>query len=294
MLKKLQSIFYNKQVRLRFMMAIAVLMIGSGNGYGQAGSVTGTVTDASNKEGLPGVSILLKGTQRGANTDSKGNFEMSNLPAKAVLIFSYIGYKKTEVEVNGKSQIKVSLEEDVNNLEETIVVGFGTQKKINVAGAVDQISGKQLEARPIANVMQGLQGISPGLNITYGGGQPGTVPVINIRGFTSINGGSPLIVIDGIPASDSYDLLRLNPADVASFTVLRDAASAAIYGARAAFGVILITTKQGGQGRQSISYNSYASWGRPTVLPRPVTDPYIFSRVLETNAPITLHFPTHA
>ena len=283
MLKKLRHVSHQRMINLTFLLIGFLFLAGFETGKAQGISVKGTVTDAGKKESLPGVSILVKGTQRGANTDSKGEFELNDLPSNAILIFSFIGYKKTEIPVAGKTQLKVSLDEDVNNLEETIIVGFGTQKKLNIAGAVDQISGKQLEARPIANVMQGLQGISPGLNITYGGGAPGTVPVINIRGFTSINGGSPLIVIDGVPASDGYDMLRLNPADVASFTVLRDAASAAIYGARAAFGVILITTKQGGQGRQSISYNSYVSWGRSTVLPKPVTDPYIFSRVLETS-----------
>ncbi len=283
MFQKLRAYSVSKRAVLLFLSGIILMAVRSGSAYGQSSSVSGTVIDAANQAGLPGVSILLKGTQRGANTDSQGNFQMTEMPSNAVLIFSYIGYKRTEVTVNGQKQLTVRLEEDPNNLEETIVVGFGTQKKINIAGAVDQISGKQLEARPIANVMQGLQGISPGLNITYGSGAPGTVPAINVRGYTSINGGSPLIVIDGIPASDSYDMLRLNPADIASFTVLRDAASAAIYGARAAFGVILITTKQGGDGRQSVSYNSYVSWGRPTVLPRPVTDPYIFSRVLETS-----------
>lgn len=282
MFKQLRAVFYCRKAFLAFLLGITSLAVCSGNAYGQGSSVSGTVIDATSKESLPGVSILLKGTQRGANTDSQGSFQMTELPSNAVLIFSYIGYKRAEVPVNGQSQLKVSLEEDANNLQETVVIGFGTQKKINIAGAVDQISGKQLEARPIANVMQGLQGVSPGLNITYGGGQPGTVPEINIRGFTSINGGAPLIVIDGIPASDGNDMLRLNPADIASFTVLRDAASAAIYGARAAFGVILITTKQGGEGRQSISYNSYFSWGRPTVLPKAITDPYIFSRILET------------
>jgi TonB-linked SusC/RagA family outer membrane protein len=281
MLKKLHYLFsFRKHVLASLILAVIVAW---SQAYGQRSTVSGIVVDAKSKEVLPGVSVLLKGTQRGANSDAAGHFEMDDLPANSVLVFSFIGYKRTEVEVNGASQLNVGLEEDVNNLEETVVIGFGTQKKLNIAGAVDQISGKQLEARPIANVMQGLQGVSPGLNITYQSGQPGSVPAINIRGFTSINGGSPLIVIDGIPASDGYDMLRLNPVDIASFTVIRDAASAAIYGARAAFGVILITTKQGGQGRQSISYNSYFSWGKPTVLPKPVTDPYIFSRVLETS-----------
>jgi TonB-linked SusC/RagA family outer membrane protein len=277
MLQKLRNDF------LKRLVPIAALLLLAGVSYGQNVTVRGAVSDEKNKEILAGVSVLIKGTQRGGTTDGQGKFELTNVTADATLIFSFIGYKNAEIVLNGRNDLNVVMQEDANNLEETIVVGFGTQKKINIAGAVDQISGKQLEARPIANVMQGLQGISPGLNITYGGGQPGAVPVINIRGATSINGGSPLIVIDGIPASDGFDLLRLNPSDIATFTVLRDAASAAIYGARAAFGVIMITTKQGGEGRQSVSYNTYFSWGRPTVLPRPVTDPYIFSRVLETS-----------
>jgi TonB-linked SusC/RagA family outer membrane protein len=283
MSKHLPIKFQTKKSFFSVILLFLIFFSGTKTALGQGNVVKGKVVDSKTKDFLPGVSILIKGTQRGTNTDGQGNFELSDLAPNAILTFSYIGFKKSEVQVGSQTSLTISLEEDANNLEETIVVGFGTQKKINIAGAVDQIAGKQLEARPIANVMQGLQGISPGLNITYGGGQPGAVPNINIRGFTSINGGAPLIVIDGIAASDSYDMLRLNPADIASFTVLRDAASAAIYGARAAFGVILITTKQGGDGRQSISYNSYASWGKPTVLPRPVTDPYIFSRVLETS-----------
>jgi len=283
MLQKLRLNFRQNRSWQTLLLACGLFLAVFAPASGQSIIIKGLVTDQKNKESLPGVNILVKGTQRGANTNAEGKFELDNIPSNAVLTFSYIGYKKAEIEVNGRTELNISLEEDANNLEETIVVGFGTQKKINIAGAVDQISGKQLEARPIANVMQGLQGVSPGLNITYGGGQPGAVPQINIRGYTSINGGAPLIVIDGIPASDGFDMLRLNPADIASFTVLRDAASAAIYGARAAFGVILITTKQGGAGRQSISYNTYFSWGKPTILPKPVTDPYIFSRVLETS-----------
>ncbi len=277
MLQKLRDDFLKRLVPL------ACWLLLTGTAHAQSVTVRGSVSDEKNKEILAGVSVLIKGTQRGGTTDGQGKFELTNVASDATLIFSFIGYKNAEIVLNGSNDLNVKMQEDANNLEETIVVGFGTQKKINIAGAVDQISGKQLEARPIANVMQGLQGISPGLNIAYSGGQPGAVPEINIRGFTSINGGSPLIVIDGIPASDGFDMLRLNPSDIATFTVLRDAASAAIYGARAAFGVIMITTKQGGTGRQSVSYNSYFSWGRPTVLPRPVTDPYIFSRVLETS-----------
>lgn len=251
--------------------------------FAQNVTVKGVVLDAETKGPIPSVNISVKGTNLGTATNTNGIYTLTNVNPKAILVFSYIGYKPQEINLDGKTQLNVTLAPDLSDLQEVVVVGFGTKKKINIAGAIDQISGKQLESRPVSNVMQGLQGISPGLNITYGGGAPGTVPVINIRGYTSINGGSPLIVIDGIPAASNDDMLRLTPSDISSFTVLRDAASAAIYGARAAFGVILITTKQGKEGQTRISYNALTTWGRPTVLPKPVTDPYIYSRVLETS-----------
>lgn len=252
-------------------------------GFAQGVTVNGTVTDAKTGETLPTVNVSVKGANVHVATNTNGVYVINNLKTDAVLIFSYIGYKTQEIPVSGKSKINVALTLDFANLDEVVVVGFGTKTKINIAGAIDQISGKQLESRPVTNVMQALQGMSPGLNISYAGGAPGSVPNINIRGYTSINGGSPLIVIDGIPASSNDDMLRLTPTDVTSFTILRDAASAAIYGARAAFGVILITTKQGAAGKNVISYNTTMSWGKPTLLPEPVTDPYIYSRVLETS-----------
>jgi len=259
------------------------LLLISASGFAQNITVKGVVTDENMKETIPAANISVKGTSLHFATDINGAYSISNLKGDAILVFSYMGYKQQEINVGGRTTINVSLLADYANLDEVMVVGFGTKKKINVAGAIDQISGKQLESRPVTNVMQGLQGISPGLNITYAGGAPGSVPNINIRGYTSINGGSPLIVIDGIPATSNDDMLRLTPADITSFTVLRDAASSAIYGARAAFGVILITTKQGVAGNNVISYNSFYSWAKPTLLPKPVTDPYIFSRVLETS-----------
>ncbi len=258
-------------------------MLFAAKGFAQNITVKGEVSDADTKGPIPSVNVSVKGTTLHTATNSNGIYTLANVSPKAILVFSYIGYKPQEINLDGKTQLNVTLTPDFGDLNEVVVVGFGTKKKINIAGAIDQISGKELESRPVANVMQGLQGISPGLNIRYGGGSPGSVPVINIRGFTSINGGAPLVVIDGIPATSNDDMLRLNPSDISSFTVLRDAASAAIYGARAAFGVILITTKQGASGRQTISYNAFTSWGKPTVLPKPVTDPYIFSRVLETS-----------
>lgn len=250
--------------------------------FAQDIALKGEVLDAETRGPIPSVNVSVKGTSLRTSTDANGKYILNKVPSGSTIVFTYIGYKQEEKKLSGQTQLNITLSPDYGKLDEVVVVGFGSKKKINIAGAIDQISGKALESRPVANVVQALQGLSPGLNITYGGGAPGTVPIINIRGYTSINGGSPLVVIDGIPATSTDDMLRLNPADISSFTVLRDAASAAIYGARAAFGVILITTKQGSAGKQNISYNTYASWGKPTLLPRPVTDPYIFSRVLET------------
>ncbi|WP_236973722.1 SusC/RagA family TonB-linked outer membrane protein [Membranihabitans maritimus] len=242
-------------------------------------SVSGTVVDEDNIP-LIGVNVRIKDTGKGTATDFNGQFSFDDINENDVLVFSYIGYVTKEVPVNGRKDITVVLKSDAETLEEVIVVGYGVQKKVNVSGAVDYIDGKKLEDRPVANVMQGLQGISPGLNINYEGGAPGSKPNINIRGFTSINGGSPLVIIDGVSATYD-DLLRINPNDIESYSVLKDAASAAIYGARAAFGVILITTKSGSAGKPTINYSNYVAWGKPTVLPEPVTDPYIFSRVKE-------------
>nr|WP_233173913.1 TonB-dependent receptor [Pedobacter sp. ASV19] len=251
--------------------------------FAQNITLKGKVSDAETKETIPAVSIKVKGTKQGVATDINGSFTM-NVSPNAVLVFAYVGYESREITLNGQTYLNVLMKPQDGGLDEVVVVGFGSKKKINIAGAIDQISGKEFESRPISNIMQGLQGLSPGLNITYPGGSPGTVPTINIRGYTSINGGSPLIVIDGIPAASNDDMLRLNPSDISSISVLRDAASAAIYGARAAFGVILITTKQGEVGHQVISYNTLTSWAKPTVLPQPITDPYIYTRVLETAA----------
>ncbi|WP_316838297.1 TonB-dependent receptor [Pedobacter nutrimenti] len=248
--------------------------------FAQNITLKGKVSDGETKETLPAVSIKVKGTKQGVSTDVNGSFTI-NVSPNAVLVFAYVGYNSQEIALNGQTYLNVLMKPQEGGLEEVVVVGFGTKKKIDIAGAIDQISGKAFESRPISNVMQGLQGVSPGLNITYGGGAPGTVPTINIRGYTSINGGSPLIVIDGIPAVNNDDMLRLTPSDISSISVLRDAASAAIYGARASFGVILITTKQGTVGRQQLSYNVLSSWSKPTILPQPVTDPFIFSKVKE-------------
>lgn len=246
----------------------------------QNARVSGTVQE--DESGLPliGVSVTVKGTTTGTVTDLDGKYALE-APTDGTLIFSYVGMLNQEVPIAGRTTINLGMTEDAVGLSEVVVVGYGVQKRANLSGAVDQIGPEQIQSRPISNLAQGLQGISPNLNIDFNSGAPGQAAKINIRGLTSINGGEPLILIDGVP-SDALELNRLPPEDVESISVLKDASSAAIYGARAAFGVILITTRTGRQDGVFVSYNANFSTGTSTILPEKITDPYIFSRMLET------------
>ncbi|MBE7176096.1 MAG: TonB-dependent receptor [Mucilaginibacter polytrichastri] len=242
--------------------------------------LSGTVKDATG-ETLVGVSVRVKGQSAGAQTDANGRYVLTSPGAQGVLVFTYVGYVKQEITIGDRKAIDVILVKDDAELEEVVVVGFGTQKKVNLSGAVDQVSARTLASRPIANTAQGLQGMVPNLNIDFGSGEPGAAANINIRGITSINGGNPLILIDNVP-SDAVELNRLTPQDIETISVIKDASAAAIYGARAAFGVILIKTKTGSQEGVSVSYSNNSSFNKPTVLPDKITDPYIYSRLLET------------
>jgi len=262
---------------------LAVAFIASGTvAMGQKRTVTGTVSSAADQLPLPGVNVQVKGTTTGTITNGEGQYQISVASNDAILVFSFVGFKRQELKVGSLTAVNVVLEEDVAGLEEIAVVGYGTQKKVNLSGAVDRIESKELENRAISNVSQGLQGLVPNLNIDYMSGEPGQAAMINIRGITSINEGEPLILIDGVPVS-SEELIRVNPADVESISVLKDASSAAIYGARAAFGVILITTKRGTREGMQVSYRNNFSWSKPTILPNKITDPYIYLRLLETS-----------
>ena len=246
-------------------------------------TVQGTVRDAETGEPLFGVNVIVQGSEEltgsiiGTQTDVDGSWALEIPEELNTLVFTYIGYQEQEVNIDGRTEINVQFVRDVAMLDEAVVVGFGTQRRVNLSGAVDQISMQQFEGRSISNITQGLQGMVPNLNIDYMEGAPGTEPRINIRGFTSINGGEPLIIIDGIPA-ETRDLNRLDPMDIESISVLKDASSAAIYGARAAFGVLMIETKRGTREGINVSFSSRASWDIPTILPDKVTDPYTYMR----------------
>ncbi len=262
---------------LRIMALTVVGMVSCQLLLAQSVQVSGQIKDETGAT-LPGVSVLEKGTTTGTVTDLDGMFKFNVSSSDAVLSFSYVGYLTQEIPLSGRSTIDVVLQENVETLDELVVVGYGVQKKVNLSGAVENVDLKKLENRPTANISQGLQGTVAGLNVNFSNGAPGGNASINIRGYTSVNGGKPLIIIDGVPSSEA-DLTRLNPDDVASMSVLKDASSAAIYGARAAFGVLMITTKTGGENK--ITYSNNFIWGKPTVTPDPITDPYIFSRLLE-------------
>lgn len=236
-------------------------------------TVTGFVKDASG-EPLIGVNVLVKGSTNGAVTDLDGKYSLRNVAPNAVIRISYIGYKTRNISLNGRSSLDVTLEEDGEVLDEVVVVGYGVQKKANLSGAVDAITSKVLEDRPITSVGQGLQGALPNLNITINSGSANEAAGFNIRGTTSINGGEPLVLIDNVPTTVD-ELSRLNPNDIDNLSVLKDAASAAIYGARAAFGVVLVTTKNAKSEKVAISVNAYYSTRKVSRLPLHVTDPIL-------------------
>lgn len=277
-LKRKDRFFHQRMKRV---LGVTLLSIFSVYTMAQQFELSGKIVDAEEGSPLIGASIVKKGTTEGTITNVDGGFTL-DLSTGDKLVVSYVGYITKEVDVNGEETLTVSLEPDMTSLEEVVVVGYGTQKRVNVSGAADQVDSKQLASRPISSISQGLQGAVPNLNIDYLSGEPGAAAKINIRGLTSINEGEPLILIDGVP-SDAHELNRIAAEDVESISVLKDAASAAIYGARAAFGVILITTKSGNQEGIGINYTNNFSWDKPTILPEKITDPYIYLRLRETS-----------
>jgi len=230
-------------------------------------TVSGMVSD-SNGLPLPGVTVIEKGVNNGVQTDFDGNYSLTVASAESVLVFSYVGMKTIEEVVGARNSIDVSLTDDVAALDEVVVVGYGTQVRSKVAGAVDQVSAQDFEGRSSANVTQSLQGKSPGLVIQQRNSEPGAGLNINIRGISTLGNNSPLIVIDGIVGGD---LNSLNPSDIESVSVLKDAGSAAIYGSRANNGVVLITTKKGKKGRaMTIQYNGLSGINNPHFFTKPV------------------------
>ncbi len=233
-------------------------------------TVKGTVTDQDGMP-IPGATVSVPGTNIGTATDIDGNYTLT-VPDNSRLVFSFIGYESQTVEVGTREVIDIKLTESAQALDEVVVVGYGKQEKVNLTGAVGVAGSDRLVNRPIANVAEGLQGVIPNLNIEPQSGDPSQPAAFNVRGFTSINGGQPLVLVDNVP----MDLNQINPNDIESVSVLKDASAAAVYGARAAFGVILVTTKSGQQGKVSVSLNSQLALARPIFNMDPITDPHAF------------------
>lgn len=231
--------------------------------------VTGKITDEEGA-GIPGVSVTVKGTSIGAATNTNGNYNIA-LPdniSNPVLLFSYIGYVNQEVAVEGRRTINAVLQKAEKVLEDVVVIGYGTQGRNSVTGSVDAISKKAIEGRPVANVSQALQGVSPNLIIQQRNFEPGQGVNINIRGLGTLGDNTPLIVIDGIPGGD---INLINPNDIESISVLKDAGSAAIYGSRSANGVVLITTKKGKKNEKAtVNYNGIYGIQSPRITYEPV------------------------
>ena len=220
--------------------------------------IKGKVLDVQG-ESIIGANVIIKGTSNGVITDIDGNFTLDNVQVGSVIQISYIGYLTKEVKITGNTtELKIALTEDAQSLDEVVVVGYGSEKKVNLTGSVANINMAEMsESRPITDVSQGLAGMAAGVQVTSSSNKPGdNTASIMIRGQGTLNNSAPLVIIDGVEGS----LNSVQPQDIENLSVLKDAASAAIYGSRAANGVILITTRSGKQGKTKVDYNGYLSW----------------------------------
>ena len=239
-----------KKLYERLCLSLALLLMVISVSLAQERVVSGIVSDDQGTT-MPGVNVLVKGTPTGTVTDAQGSFSIS-VPPNASLLFSFVGFKTSEVPVGERTKIDVVLESDLTSLDEIVVIGYGTQKRSDLTGAVGSVDEDQLKERPSASLNQGLSGKVAGVQVNTNSGRPGGRANVRIRGFSSINSSNnPLYVIDGVQmpqgTKDQFSsaIDYINPNDVVSMEVLKDASSTAIYGARGANGVILITTKRG-------------------------------------------------
>lgn len=253
----------------------AIMLLFSSTVMAQTLSISGKVTDKNSQEPVIGASVLIEGTTNGTITDVDGHFMLSNVPAKGNLVISYIGYATQTLPINGKTNFSIALAEDTETLDEVVVVGYGVQKKVNLTGSVSAVKGDALERRPVADATQSLQGMVPGLLVSNSNtGRPGGSGSLTLRGQGNLdNNANPYILVDGVEMS----LSDVNPNDIENISVLKDAAACAIYGARAAYGVILVTTKKGEEGKMRVNYQGTVGWSAPTVLPDMV-DSYQFAK----------------
>lgn len=247
-----------KLLLARICWVLLALLLATHTGFAQEHPVSGQVSSSENGEPLPGVSIMLKGTTIGTATDAAGRFTLA-VPAKAnrVLVFSFIGFMPQEVALKNQTVIQVRLQPDMKQLSEVVVIGYGNQQKSQVTGAISSVSASEISAMPVTNARQALQGRAAGVDVVQAGSKPGAGPQIRIRGRRSFNASNdPLYVVDGIPLTGGID--DINPQDITSMEILKDASATAIYGSRGSNGVVIVTTKRGKAGKTQVSYDTYA------------------------------------
>ena len=249
----------NKQNRCLLVILLGILI--SIPVYSQNKAISGTVKDDMSGEALIGVSVMVKETSKGTITDIDGNFSIEILKGQT-LVFSYIGYKPQEIKISNQQLVKVSLKEDVETLDEVVVVGYGTMKRSDLTGSVVSVSSEEMKKSVTTSLDQALQGRAAGVQVTQNSGAPGGGISVSIRGTNSLNGNEPLYVVDGVPISgqagdNTNALSAINPSDIVSMEILKDASATAIYGSRASNGVVMITTKRGEAGKTKLSYEGY-------------------------------------
>jgi len=249
---------------------LLLLFTGMQTVHGQTERISGNVTE-ENGTPIPGVNILLKGSKTGTVSDINGSYFLN--ATSGTIIFSYIGYETKEMAIQGKV-LNVTLRESSRAMDEVVVIGYGTQKKVNLTGAVSSVTMKELEGKPVVNIVEALEGTTPGLTIQQTNSLPGNRPSINIRGLNTLNNNDPLVLIDGMIG----DIQNVNPSDIQNISVLKDASSTAIYGSRASNGVILITTKKGSKDKVTVNYDFSYGLQSVTALPKPV-DSWIYAEL---------------
>lgn len=254
---------------------VCLNMLVAGSLFAQQGTIAikGKITSAADREALIGATVLIKGSGVGTAADINGEFTLDAAP-DAVLVITCIGFQQQEIAVKGRTALDIVMQPETISLEDVVVIGYGTQKKVNLTGAVASISSKELAGKPVANVVEALQGTTPGLVIQQSNSQPGMRPSINIRGLNTLNNNDPMVIIDGIIG----DIQNVNPSDIESMSVLKDASSTAIYGSRASNGVILITTKKGSANKTEINYQFMYGWQDPTCLPK-IVDSWVYAEL---------------
>lgn len=262
MKEKLNKCLVEPRRTVLLILFLVSTLIGAQNVIGQV-NVKGSVTDITGSK-IPGVTVLVKGTAIGSLTDANGNYFLSNIPGNSLLVYSFVGMKPQEVQVNGRTVIDVVLEEATISVDEVVVVGYGTQKKASLIGSVSTVKSDEIERAPMPNISQAIVGKLPGLITRQSSGQPGADDVdMYVRGFSSLNNNSPMMLVDGVERSFN----NLDPAEIESITILKDASASAVYGVRGANGVILVTTKRGNISKPEFTYTTSYTLSSNTRMP---------------------------